>query len=232
MAGQSTRVRASSLVATGDFPPHAAGQPAQEPTMRTRVPYFLRLTLILLGLLTISGRAEASGFVYVAVPAQGCLPTPCATPLLVVVDASTMRTVIRIPLPAGTVPVAIAMSPDGGHLYVSNRTLWRSRARFPSSTRAGTCSTRHIPCPKQAGSPCASTIRGCSSRAGTPSPHASTCSAPRRTPSSIRLSSIEPAGIATAGSVDRLYVFEQTGTLPNCAACLASRSSTPVRWRS
>src|SRR5262249_30027289 len=66
-------------------------------------------------------RCEASGFVYLAVPAAPCVPpASCAAPELWIVDADTVAVVLKLALPVGTVPAGIAISPDGSHVYVSN----------------------------------------------------------------------------------------------------------------
>ena len=70
----------------------------------------------------LAGAAHASGFVYTAVPAAPCATeSPCAPPHVLVVDADTAAVVIRLPLPVHTQPAGMALSPDGAHLYVSNR---------------------------------------------------------------------------------------------------------------
>ena len=70
----------------------------------------------------LAGAAHASGFIYTAVPAAPCATeSPCAPPHVLVVDADTSAVVIRLPLPVHTQPAGMALSPDGAHLYVSNR---------------------------------------------------------------------------------------------------------------
>ena len=74
----------------------------------------------------VSTRVEASpsGYVYVPQAVYECLdnnPRLCGMwPQLLVLDASTAAPVVTIALPARTVTVGIAFSPDGRYLYVSN----------------------------------------------------------------------------------------------------------------
>ena len=82
----------------------------------------LQLVAALLVGLAAATDASASGFVYAAVPAVACAAaSPCAPPELLVLDADTSLIVLRLPLPVHTVPAGLAISPDGRHLYVSNR---------------------------------------------------------------------------------------------------------------
>lgn len=121
----------------------------------------------LLGLLNIIGPAEAAGFVYVAVPAEGCLPTPCSTPVVVVVDAT-----YAVPT-AGRVAVRF----DDSRVFIQSRgTTEASRIDVFSTVTHSIVDTLPIG---------------------------------------------YPGGIAAAGSLDRLYIFEQTGLIPNC--CGVSR---------
>ena len=81
-----------------------------------------RASLMVAALFVIANAAltSAADFVYVAVPAPACSVAPCAPPEVVVIDGDTGGRVIGLPLPVGTMPVGIAMSRDGAHLYVSN----------------------------------------------------------------------------------------------------------------
>ena len=184
--------------------------------MRTAVPRVLRVALTLLGLLTITGRADASGFVYVAVPAAGCLPTPCATPVLVVVDASTMRTVIRIPLPAQTLPVGIAIAPNGAHLYVSNRAQSGGTTSLTviDARRHVLDATHAVPAAGRLAVRFDDSRVFIQSRDTVPPQVDAFSTATHSIVGTIPIG--VPGGIAAAASVDRLYVFEQTGVLPNC----------------
>ncbi|MEO7272177.1 MAG: BACON domain-containing carbohydrate-binding protein [Vicinamibacterales bacterium] len=82
----------------------------------------IRIALLSTGIVSgIAATAQASGFVYTAVPAVPCaVEAPCAAPYVLVVDADTVKPVIRLPLPVHTTPAGIALSSDGAHLYVSN----------------------------------------------------------------------------------------------------------------
>src|SRR4051812_737209 len=72
--------------------------------------------------LALADAARASDFVYAAVPAAPCVSlSPCAAPHLMVIDAETAAEVVRLALPAHTIPAGIAISPDGTRVYVSNR---------------------------------------------------------------------------------------------------------------
>lgn len=70
----------------------------------------------------VSAAASPRGYVYVPVmPAPCAQPSPCAPPQLLVFDATTAGQVIAIDLPVHTRAVGVAISPDGRHVYVSNR---------------------------------------------------------------------------------------------------------------
>lgn len=82
----------------------------------------LLVTLLVLLMVGAAAAVEAAAFVYVAVPPPACaVVSPCDPPVVFVVDTASGAVVKRFFLPIHTTPEGIAISPNGAHVYVSNR---------------------------------------------------------------------------------------------------------------
>src|SRR6266536_2259888 len=80
----------------------------------TRIRLFATVATIALMVLTLRA-ASGQSFIYVA-----ATPDSIAAPYVLVIDATTLGVVTRIPLPANSGQRGMAIAPDGRHLYVLN----------------------------------------------------------------------------------------------------------------